>query len=309
MEQEEEVIIGAYSLCNFQEIEPILYDFYGLDKLELNTAMFFAKEHLLNNPKEEAEVDTENMIYLPESPQWNIGKFHKFCREYKIEQDSLIAKVLSFVYMFFPIETATDLDVEYWEYVTMVRPEMLKLYIAMHSGEHGFDQKCRVSFQKGGVTVDNQRPWLQMELERYLDKYLGVKDVREAEKELLVVYGGKCGPKLKKDEIRIIWGTYHLLQQSNEFKSGGEKIVSRLQSRLIADFLNCCGLGKREREREKKEEKVKVKEKEEKVKDFLDEEHIRSQLNSYLKLFNSPEDFLAVSQYKLSPNNDSGRYY
>ena len=146
-----------------------------------------------------------------------------------------------------------------------------------------------------------------MELKRYLDKYLGVKDVREAEKELLVVYGGKCGPKLKKDEIRIIWGTYHLLQQSNEFKSGGEKIVSRLQSRLIADFLNCCGLGKREKKREKKEEKVK--EKEEKVKVFLDEEHIRSQLNSYLKLFNSPEDFLAVSQYKLSPNNDSGRYY
>ena len=80
---------------------------------------------------------------------------------------------------------------------------------------------------------------------------------------------------------------------------------------MIADFLNCCGLGKREKKREKKEEKVKkkVKEKEKKVKYVLDEEHIRSQLNSYLELFNSPKDFLAVSNYKLSPNNDSGRYY
>ena len=149
--------------------------------------------------------------------------FPDFCSKYSIEKHSLLAKALSFVKLFFPIETANDLDTEYWEYVTMVRPEMLKLYIALHSGEHRFNQKCRVAFDKGGVNVDTKRPWLQMELERYLDKYLGVKNVKEAEKELLVIYGGKLGPKLNKDEAQIIWGTYHLLQQSDQFKSDGDR--------------------------------------------------------------------------------------
>ena len=288
--------IEAYPLADFQEIEPILYEYYGLNKMELSNAIFFANELLLNTSRKAEDVDTENMIFLPLAPQHEppIGTqfgtigYPDFCRKYNIEKDSFVGKALSFVYMFFPIEKASDLDTEYLEYVTMVRPEMLKLYIALHSGEHRFNQKCRVAFDKGGVNVDTKRPWLQMELERYLDKYLGVKNVKEAEKELLVIYGGKLGPKLNKDEAQIIWGTYHLLQQSDQFKSDGERVVSRLQSRLIADFLICCEL---------------------REKHTVDEEHIRSRLNSYLKLFDSPEDFLATSNYKLSPNNDSGRYY
>ena len=292
----DETKFGSFPFNDFQEIEPILCGYYGLDKIELSNAIYFAKEFLSYNPEKVVQFDPDNMIYLPLSP-WHgnnessdLGSitFPILCSQYNIEDDSLVARVLSFVKNFFPIETVSDLDTEYWEYVTTVRPEMLRLYIAMHSGGHRYNQKCRVAFDKGGANVDTTRPWLQMELERYLDKYLGVKDVKEAEKELSVVYYGKLGPKLNKDEARIIWGTYHLLQQSDQFKSGGENVVSRLQSRLIADFLICCEL---------------------REKHTVNEEHIRSRLNSYLKLFDSPEDFLAVSNYKLSPNNDSGRYY
>ena len=288
---------GSFPLADFQEIEPILYEYYGLDKIELSNAIYFAKEFLSYNPEKVVQFDPDNMIYLPLSPwldnnkksDFGSVKFPDFCERHKINYGSLVFKVLYFVKNFFPIETVSDLDTEYWEYVTTVRPEMLRLYIAMHSGEHRYNQKCRVTFDKGGANVDTTRPWLQMELESYLDKYLGVKDVKEAEKELSVVYYGKLGPKLNKDEAQIIWGTYHLLQQSDIFKSGGENVVSRLQSRLIADYLICCEL---------------------REKHTVNEEHIRSRLNSYLKLFDSPEDFLAVSKnYKLSPNNDSGRYY
>ena len=280
--------IEAYPITDFQKIELILYNYYGLDKLELSNAIYYAKEQLLNDSEEASKVDSDKWIYLPLSPHYNISRFHDFCSHYNIGEDSLVAKVLSFVYMFFPIETASDLDTEYLEYVTMVRPEMLKLYIALHSGEHRFNHKCRVTFDKESVSVDSMRPWLQMELERYLDKYLGVKDVNEAEKELLAVYGGKYGRKQNKDEARIIWGTYHLLQQSVEFRTDGERVVSRLQSRIIADFLICCGLRK-------------IFE--------IDEEKIRSRLNSYLELFDSVGEFIANTHYKLSPNNDSGRYY
>ena len=293
----DETKFESYPLADFQEIEPILRDYFGLNEMELSDAIYLTKEYLSYNPEKVVQFDPDNKIYLPlsswhgnnESSVLGCITFSDFCSQYDIEDDIMVAKVLSFVKEFFPIETVKDLDTEYWEYVTMVRPEMLKLYIALHGGENRYTPRCRVSFEKRGVNVDANRPWLQMELERYLDKYLGVKDVKEAEKELSVVYYGKLGPKLNKDEARIIWGTYHLLQQSDKFKSGGENVVSRLQSRLIADFLICCEL----------------------CKNFdITEEQIRSRLNYYLKLFDSPEDFLAISKnYKLSPNNASGRYY
>lgn len=294
--KENEIIFESYPLTDYQEIEPILCDYYGLNKLELINAIYFAKDFLSNHPEKVSKFDPDNKIYLPlsswhgnnESSDMGSITFPDFCSKYSIEKHSLLAKALSFVKLFFPIETANDLDTEYWEYVTMVRPEMLKLYIALHGGEKRYNPKCRVTFENRGVNVDTNRPWLQMELERYLDKYLGVKDVKEADRELSVVYYGKLGPKLNKDEARIIWGTYHILQMSDQFKSGGENVVSRLQSRLIADFLICCEL---------------------REKHTVNEEHIRSRLNSYLKLFDSPEDFLVTTNYKLSPNNDSGRYY
>ncbi len=112
--------IEAYPLADFQEIEPILYEYYGLNKMELSNAIFFANELLLNTSRKAEDVDTENMIFLPLAPQHEppIGTQFgtigdpDFCRKYNIEKDSFVGKALSFVYMFFPIEKASDLDTE-----------------------------------------------------------------------------------------------------------------------------------------------------------------------------------------------------
>ena len=132
--EEDKIRIESYPRKDFQEIEPLLYNLYGLNTCWLHNAIHFAKDKLLYDPEEESKVDSENYIYLPMPHEWYSSKFDGFCKKYNINDDPLVAKVLSFIYMFFPIEDPFMRDNNYWEYVTLVRPEMLKLYIALNNG-------------------------------------------------------------------------------------------------------------------------------------------------------------------------------
>ena len=191
----------------FQEIEPILYKLFGLDEIVLNNAIDSAKDKLLYDPEEESKVDSENYIYLQMPHEWYSSKFDGFCKKYNINDDPLVAKVLSFIYMFFPIEDPFMRDNNYWEYVTLVRPEMLKLYITLNNGKTKYTKSCKITIgDNKPIAIDKQLPWFQMAVGRYLHEYLGVENVKEAELELLNVYGGKYGRKQHTEEVRLIWG-------------------------------------------------------------------------------------------------------
>lgn len=273
----------------FQEIEPMLYKLYGLDEIVLNNAIHFAKDELLYDPLKEKTVDSENYIYLPIPHKWYGSKYDEFCRKYNIENEPLIAKVLSFIYLFFPIEDPVMRDNNYWEYVTLVRPEMLKLYIALHNGKNKYTNNCKIAIGNNkSVAVDKEIPWFQMAFERYLDEYLGVKDVKEAEQELLNVYGGKYGRKQNTEVVRLIWGTYHLLQMSDQFRSAPDQLVTNKQCRLISDLLILF--------------------------DWLpstenDGMLVKQRIHHYLKNFDSLDELITATEYKLSPNKKSSMDY
>lgn len=273
----------------FQEIEPLLYKLYGLNKCWLHNAIHFAKEELFNDPEKEGKVDSENFIYLPMPHKWYSSKFDEFCKKYSIENDPLITKVLFFLYMFFPIEDPIMRDKNYWEYVTLVRPEMLKLYIALNNGKSKYTDYCKITIgDNKPIALDKEIPWLQMALDRYLHEYLGVENLKDAEQELLNVYGGKYGRKQNTEAARLIWGTYHLLQESNQFKSAKEKSVSNLQCRLISDLLILFGWLDSSED---------------------DGNQIKQRIRHYLKNFNSIAELIAATQYKLSPNNKGMDFY
>ena len=58
--------------------------------------------------------------------------------------------------------------------------------------------------------VDKYVPWLREELERYLNKYLGVADLTEAKQEYLMNYASKDGAPNNWKLNRYIWGNYNL---------------------------------------------------------------------------------------------------
>ena len=287
--EEDKIRIESYPRKDFQEIEPLLYNLYGLNTCWLHNAIHFAKDKLLYDPEEESKVDSENYIYLPMPHEWYSSKFVGFCKKYNINDDPLVAKVLSFIYMFFPIEDPFMRDNNYWEYVTLVRPEMLKLYIALNNGKTKYTNYCKITIgDNKPIAIDKELPWFQMAIGRYLHEYLGVKDVKEAELELLNVYGGKYGRKQHTDEVRLIWGTYHLLQMSDQFKSATNQLVTNNQCRLISDLLILFKWLPSTED---------------------DGMLVKQRIHHYLKNFDSLDELITATEYKLSPNKKSSMNY
>ena len=287
--EEDKIKIESYPRKDFQEIEPLLYNLYGLNTCWLHNAIHFAKDKLLYDPEEESKVDSENYIYLPMPHEWYSSKFDGFCKKYNINDDPLVAKVLSFIYMFFPIEDPFMRDNNYWEYVTLVRHEMLKLYIALNNGNTKYTNYCKITIgDNKPIAIDKEIPWFQMALERYLHEYLGVENVKEAELELLNVYGGKYGRKQHTEEVRLIWGTYHLLQMSDQFKSAPDQLVTNNQCRLISDLLILFGW----------------------LPNYEDDGMlVKQRIHHYLKNFESLDELITATEYKLSPNKKSSMDY
>ena len=236
-----------------------------------------------------------------------------FCKKYQLgitkEDDAYQVLLLAYVLLMMSKNTEStpleDINYAMEEYIYAVRPDMLKLYIGLHSKDNkdrkdnkkSYYRQCRISFgDLKPIKIDEQTPWFQIALDRYLTQYLGVNSIEEAERELNLVYGKTVGAKMNVTEIIYMWGTYHLLQTIPKWKSKTKNSVTRAQGRIIADLLNRFNL-------------IDYKDKES-YEDYEDGERIRALLNSYLKQCDSIDDIIKAREYKLSPNNkDTTRFF
>lgn len=182
-----------------------------------------------------------------------------------------------------------DIDEINWNidtYALQVRPDLLRLYIARHGGKNKYHKSCYIKFGDAAESVEIQKmyPWFEKMLDRYLNKFLGVENVKEAEKELQQKYGQKVGAKLNETAARFIWGTYHLLQTVPGMKSLKENSVTNAQSRFIHEYLGILELI----------DPIEI-----------ESASIRGRLNNLLKKYSTVEEVLDERSYKSSPNNDN----
>lgn len=187
------------------------------------------------------------------------------------------------------LSPTSDIDEINWNmktYTLQVRPDLLQLYIARHKGKNKYHKSCYIQFGNAAKSVEIQTmyPWFEKMLDRYLYKFLGVENVKEANKELQQTYGLKVGAKLNETEARLIWGTYHLLQMTPKMKSLNKGSVTNEQSRFIHEYLSILGLI----------DPIEV-----------ESTSIRGRLKNLLKKYNTIEDVLDKRSYKYSPNTDS----
>lgn len=289
-----------YPTALFLRIEPTLKTLFGIDRISINQQILqsVSPEQLRDDPntanylEDDGTVNAidytlnnvENIVFAM-LPTYNDDRFQQLLRSFYIS-DKIVIDILSFVYLYYNIEQPYDTDPDFYEYVTMVRPEMLKLYLALHGGKNKYHDDCRIAFGNlRSIHIDTERPWLQMAIDDYLNKYLGVKDVHEAELELLNVYGGKVGRKQNHDADRMLWGTYHMLQQTMNLKSKSKMSVTNKQSRFISQILIMLNM-------------LPSYEK--------DGEHIRARINYLLKNFDSIDQIIQATQYRMSSNNAGG---
>lgn len=103
---------------------------------------------------------------------------------------------------------------QYLKYINYVRPDMLRLYCALMQPSAKDINEISISIRKGKtVHLQNEGYWIEDALKEYLDKYLGVKSLEEAKKELIQTYGAVKGRSLDNPYFtRYMWGTYQLLQ-------------------------------------------------------------------------------------------------
>lgn len=322
-----------FTMEEFMRIEPLLKKWFGIDRNNLyiqEVFKYYAGKKMNEAPNKEEyknekgyyDVDAyieahfetlaKEKLSMRISTDTNLHTIEDFCEKNQLEitEKDEAYQVLLYAYAILmrnrleSTETIQeDMNYEYQEYIHAIRPDMLKLYIGLHNNDSQNDKitkyhkRCRISFgDLSPIKIDEQTPWFQEALDRYLEKYLGVKSVKEAIHELDIVYGKAVGAKPNVTAIRFMWGTYHFLQTIPDCKSKTEKSVTKRQGRIIADLLNRLNL-------------IEYKEKESFL-DYKDGERVRTSLKRYLIRYDSIDEIIKSQQYKVSPNNtDSSRYY
>ncbi len=237
------------------------------------------------------------VIYVPDGFMKEVAPaFLKLARCYLHDIDTPYIEMLYLmtVLLFRNKNDQTECCAEYDKYKYAVyqkhiRHDMLKLYCALNEGKSSQYGEVRISFGNGTpVRVENREEWFSELLQSYLNKYLGVESIEEAESELRRVYGKKVGSKIKSRESTLyIWGIYHLLQHTS-LKSGKPKSVTNVQCRFICDYLRLAGLTI------------------DKEGNTADPDNLRARLNFFLKNYDTLQQLLDERCYKLSPNSKGG---
>ncbi|WP_195545381.1 hypothetical protein [Bacteroides finegoldii] len=192
-----------------------------------------------------------------------------------------------------PISEGEYDDMLYQQYIHEVRPDMLKLYIALNQPKQkkGKDFITDIKITAGGnspIAINNKDSWFENKLNEYLHQYLGVNSLEEAQEELHFIYGDKKVGSKKINPIQslYIWGTYQLLQDTH-LKSVKEKVPTRPQANLIESYLRAIELIEAD--------------------DVdTDANNIRSRLSYFLNRYDTAEALLDYKTFKLSPYNIGG---
>ena len=322
-----------FTMEEFIRLEPLLKKWFGIDRNNpylqeafINNASIKLIESpdkkTYKNEKEHYDVNAYAEAHFEElakeelamriSTDTYLHTIEDFCKENQLEitEKDEVYQVLLYAYALLMRNrlesmesTLEDMNYECQEYIHAIRPDMLKLYIGLHHNNNQnnkvkkYHKQCRISFgDLSPIKIDEQTPWFQEALDRYLEKYLGVKSVKEAEQELYGIYGKTVGAKMNVTAIRFMWGTYHLLQNIPNCKSKTKKSVTKRQGRIIADLLNRLNL-------------IEYKEKESFL-EYMDGERVRTLLKNYLMRYDSIDEIIKSQQYRVSPNNtESLRYY
>ena len=238
--------------------------------------------------------DLSDVMQIPISDDFDLDNIEQFFKDYSIESDTPLYDVLFFMFLYSETQrkgydtVMDEIGYDYLQYAVGVRPEMLKLYIALHETTDADTIKIRFGVNKP-VEVDTMVPWLRDEIKEYLHKYLGVGSIGEAKRELLMNYTTRVGAPNNWQINQYIWGIYNLLESTEFIKSRTKGKVSRKQAKFIEDYLMAIRLIDLDTN--------------------IDANNIRGRLTNLMRNYDSIEQITEEMHYKSSPNNNGIRLF
>ena len=300
-----------FPMATFKEIEPTLKKCFNIDRNTPTIAKCISESitpaELINTKIPDTylledkyydifayTMDYAESIRIPLSEAFDLEEFQIFCQSYNIEGDTLLFDTLAFMFLFNDTSNKkyhTGLDEaeqDFLQYAVGVRPEMLKLYIALHEATDADSIKIRFGNGKP-VEVDSMIPWLRDEIKEYLHRFLGVESVREAKQELLMNYTNKAGAPQNWKINQYAWGIYNMLEETGFIRSQTAGKVSRKQAKFIEDFLLAIHLID--------------------IEGNIDANNIRSRLTNLIRNYDSIEEIIENMHYRSSPNNNGIRLF
>lgn len=189
-------------------------------------------------------MDTEHDIELPIDNDFDKKLKELVFKKYK--QNDTIYNVLAIVSVMYCKYQNNELytDAIQWsenlpDYLTDVRPDMLKLYTFIQKTvvqKKSPIKPVKLICGNEDIVLDNSYYWLSGLFLEYLQIYLGVDSLEEAEQELKEKYTAKKGRKADNPTFNLIMvGTSRLLKQHSTLKAKSEQL------RLILDYLELLG--------------------------------------------------------------------
>jgi hypothetical protein len=251
-------------------------------------------------------MQTDAILTLDAGEKRNFNDLMELLERYKLDCNKYILDlffplcfVMIIINKFENLELYTSIEddsLDKINYQLSIRPDMLKLYqIVKNTNKTGKAADMDISIKNGKnkpVHITNKDFWFINMLEEYLNKYLGVSSIEEAEHELETVYQIRRG-KPKENPISYdicLKGTYDILQNTI-LKSTEGVAISTEQCKFIREYLCLLGI-------------ISTEEGEAKEGDTEDQNKIHARIDQLIKQDFKPNWYGILNKpYKLSPNN------
>lgn len=153
-----------------------------------------------------------------------------------------------------------------------------------HEKKHIKSNAIRIEYNNEVITLDNFDNWFMNMISPYLEKYLGISSLEEAQKELEEDYPTKGKKGRKKNSLVadwLLWQTSQLLQHSSFAEANVQ--VNKSQAAFLLNYLKYLGLIEEDSQKD----------------DML---NLRATLNNLKK--NTPKfNWWSIPKQKESPNN------
>ena len=263
--------MASFHIPQLKASLPILEKCYGFDICEISSELMhiivvqhnekrYDEELASRFTDEEGDIDaisyvmnTNDDFYLKVSEKFydQIEPIIELCSRYI--EDSNLQKSAIFVIMLMSAIfnrdlNGTHLDSEfeamkqdYWRNTYVVRPDLLRLFIALNKSKHEFETPVKICFKTDSPhLIRNKDGWFSYMLNDYIKQKLGNITIDEAEEELEFFYSDEKGRKSDNPYLNyIINGTYNFI---NHFMPSDKVTVK--QCRFLLEYLKIIGLVK-----------------------------------------------------------------